>query len=259
MKKILFIPDTQVQPNHDTSHLQALGNYVVEHQPDIIVHAGDHWDMASLSSYDKGKLAAEGARYQDDIDAGIEALERFDGPINVYNNQRSGWKKRKYLPEKHFLCGNHEERIERHVQTYPYLKGKLSYGDFKLRSSSWKFHPFLFPVHIHGIYFSHYWTNPDSVTGMPFGCSTDTQLTKLGFSFVQGHRQGLYTASPRFLPNGKVIRGLIAGSFYQADFHYRGNQGVNHWRGAIQLNEVDGTGWFSPIELSIEYLLKRWY
>jgi hypothetical protein len=256
--KILCIPDTQVRPGDPINHLEALGNYIVKHQPNVIVHLGDHWDMTSLSIYDRHKAAAEGTRYQDDIDAGIEAINTLLAPIRGYNTAKIFGKKKQYQPEKHFLLGNHEERIMRHVQANPYLIGKLSYEDLYLRSSNWIVHDYLKPVCIGGIFFSHYWTNPDSQLGNPFGCSIDTQLTKLGFSFVQGHRQGLYTASPRFLPNNRVIRGLTAGSFYQVDFDYRGNQGTNHWRGAIQLNEVDGTGWFSPIELSLEYLLEKW-
>ena len=259
MSKIIVIPDTQVKPYVNTDHLEALGNYCVKHKPDTIIHLGDHWDMHSLSSYDHGRLAGEGTRYQDDINFGIEALQRFLKPIEKEQQRLRINKKKVWNPRKIFLIGNHENRILRHVQSYPILEGKLSYQDFQLAQLGFEQYDFLVPVYVDGIYFSHYWVNPDSAKKMPFASSIDSQLTKLGFSFVQGHKQGLYTASPRYLPNGRVIRGLIVGSFYSHEELYMGPQGNPHWRGAVQLNECDGTGWFSPIELSIDYLLRKCY
>ena len=57
--KHLIIPDTQVKPNTPTEHLKWAGQYAAEKKPDVIVHIGDHWDMESLSSYDKGKKSFE--------------------------------------------------------------------------------------------------------------------------------------------------------------------------------------------------------
>ena len=53
-------------------------------EPDVIVHIGDHWDMPSLSSYDKkGSRQMEGKRYVKDIDVGNEAMDRFMAPIHA--------------------------------------------------------------------------------------------------------------------------------------------------------------------------------
>ena len=49
----IFIPDTQVKTGTPTEHLIAAGNYIASKRPDVIIHAGDHWDMPSLSSYEK--------------------------------------------------------------------------------------------------------------------------------------------------------------------------------------------------------------
>lgn len=46
--KIAVIPDTQVKPDIDLSWLEHIGNYLVEKQPDAIVHLGDFADMPSL-------------------------------------------------------------------------------------------------------------------------------------------------------------------------------------------------------------------
>ena len=80
--RILVIPDTQVKPGVNTDHLEWAGRYAVKMKPDVIVHIGDHWDMPSLSSYDKkGSRQMEGKRYVQDIAAGNEAMDRFMAPI----------------------------------------------------------------------------------------------------------------------------------------------------------------------------------
>ena len=257
MKKILIVPDTQVKEGVPIDHIAALGQYCVRHTPEIIVHLGDHWDMPSLSSYDKGKLSIHGKSYMQDIRAGCEGMAAFDNVIDIYNAQRRINKQKLYRPRKVFLIGNHEERILRHVNNNPELKGLVGYWDFNLHATRWEVHPFLSIVNIEGIRFSHYFINPDTVIPKPFSGSADLQLTKLGFSFIQGHRQGLQLTSPRFGLDNTISRGIILGSFYQHDETYMGPQGNEHYRGALMLTEVDGTGWFSPIELSIDYLLHR--
>ena len=89
MSKVhLFIPDTQVRPEVCINHLNALGNYIVHIKPDVIVMAGDFADMHSLSSYDTGRKAGEGARYEDDIEAAQRAMSALMEPIKQYNEVR---------------------------------------------------------------------------------------------------------------------------------------------------------------------------
>ena len=83
------------------NHLRAIGNYTVAKKPDVIIFMGDHWDMPSLSHYDVGTLKAEGGRYQDDIKAGIKAMELFLDPIKNTITKR---KKNRYEPGLVFLC-----------------------------------------------------------------------------------------------------------------------------------------------------------
>jgi hypothetical protein len=259
MSEIVVIPDTQVKPGVNTDHLEALGNYIVYKQPETIVHLGDHWDMFSLNLYDRGTKAAEGANYQEDIDAGCLGMERLLRPIWNYNKRMSANKKRQYIPDMYFLFGNHEERIRKHANAHPYLHGKLSLEDLPVESYGWHSVPFLEVITINNIRFSHYFVNPDSAKRWPFSSGVDHQLKVLGFSFVQGHRQGLFTASPRYHLDGTVSRGIIAGSFYSHDEEYQGPQGNQHWRGALILRDVRGDGYFSPHELELNWLLEAYY
>ena len=253
---ILVIPDTQVKEGVNTDHIEALGHYAVKHQPEVIVHLGDHFDMYSLNVYDKGKMMHKDANYHHDINAGVQALKRFNKPIDTFNQYLKKYKKKTYRPRKVFLLGNHEYRIWRHVQSNPILRGTLSYDNLQLKEHGWEYHKFLHIVDIEGIKFSHYFVNPDSAKKYPFSSGIDLQLQKLGFSFVQGHKQGLHTASPRYSVDGSVTRGIIAGSCYSHEEEYMGPQGNHHWRGALMLKHIDGLGYFTPIEIPLGTLLK---
>lgn len=245
MPKIFIIPDTQCKPGVKLNHLTAAGNYIADKKPDVVIHLGDHWDMQSLSSYDKGTILAENTRYEKDIIAGLDGMKLLYEAMH---------KPKGYYPKKYFLIGNHEQRIERHVAVNPALEGKLSYADFELEHFGWKTLDYLKVLKIGGVHFSHYFYNPN--TGKPYSGRCSQRLNNLGFSFVQGHQQGLDVAM-KHLSNGKTLRGLVAGSFYQHDEKYKGPQGNNHWRGCLMLHEVkDGN--YGLMELSMSYLLKEW-
>jgi hypothetical protein len=240
-RKHIIIPDTQCKPGVSLDHLYWAGRYVAEKEPDRVIHIGDHWDMPSLSSYDKGKRDAEGRRYKDDIAAGNEGMELFwDGADET-------------KADYHFLLGNHEQRIDRATQVNPELFGSLDYKDFG--TEGWKVHDFLKPVTLDGIVYCHYFYNPK--TGKPWGGTALNILRHVGRSFVQGHRQGLDVSPILELPTGERRRGIIAGSYYQHTEKYLGPQGNAHWRGLIVLHEVrDGN--FDMMEVSLDYLRRRY-
>ena len=114
-----MIPDTQVKPDQDLSYLRAIGNYIVEKQPDAVVHLGDFAGHAVLSSYDKGRKSFEGRRYKHDIEAAKEGMRILLDPLYTYNDTHTRNKKRKYRPYMLMLLGNHEHRITRAVKTTP--------------------------------------------------------------------------------------------------------------------------------------------
>lgn len=206
--------------------------------------------MPSLSSYDKNTRKIEGARYSLDISAGIDAMMAFNRPFAEYNKRR----KKKYNPRKVFLIGNHEERIMRHVNANPVLYGTLSYSNLRLNILGWEVHDFLEVVEIDGVAYSHYFYNPN--TSKAWTGTAQTMLNNIGFTFTMGHQQGRKEAE-KSLANGKTLRALIAGSYYQHEESYKGPQANNHWRGCIMKHEVrDGN--YDVMELSLDYLLKKW-
>jgi hypothetical protein len=185
-KRIVVVPDTQIQPETDTNFLEAIGNYIVEKSPDVIIHMGDHWDMPSLSSYDVGKKQFEGRRYIKDIEAGNTAMDVLTNPIKQEMNRLRNNKKKVWQPEMYFLTGNHEQRIQRAVNADAKLEGVIGYKDLNL--SDWKVYDFLEVLVVEDIAFSHYFVT--GVAGRP-ASSAAAQLNKKHMSCVAGHKQGL--------------------------------------------------------------------
>lgn len=253
----LYIPDTQIRPGVPIHHLEALGNYIVAKQPKKIIMAGDWADMHSLSSYDVGKKAHEGARVVKDIKASREAMETLLKPIWDYNQRQRCNKKAQYKPEMHLTLGNHENRIDRHVESNPVLEGSLSVDDLGYEDYGWKVYPFLHIVNIDDVNYSHYFINPHSLRKTVVGGTIDTKLKNLGFTFTMGHQQTLQFGV-HFSPDGSVRQGLVAGSFYMHDEPYMGSQGnISHWRGCILKQEVRN-GRYDPQFLSLDYFLREW-
>lgn len=205
-----------------------------------------------MSSHDKpGSIFTEGRRYKDDVAVGNDAFKRLVTPYRALQARQIANKHKVYRPSEDFFFGNHEYRIERALQADPKLEGQLSLDH--LNTQGYSRHPFLEIVEIDGIAYSHYFANTHS--GRPIGGSIDNRLNKIGKSFVQGHEQGLLYGIRQF--PGKLTRhGLVAGSFYQHDEHYRGLQGTGEWRGLIILNEVKD-GAYDFMSLSMDYLRRK--
>lgn len=229
---LLLIPDTQVRPEVDITHLGNLGEYLAEMQPDCIVHIGDHWDMPSLSSYDKGTAKIEGRRVRSDIEAGNKGMQLLLEPMRRLQASQARNRKKVYRPEMHFFMGNHEARIKRYENTHPEVQGALGYDT--LDTTDWEVHGFLDVYQLGGVNFAHYFYNPN--TGRPYSGTAEHRLNKVKQSFVQGHEQGFKYHMEAV--GDRRIHGLVAGSFYTHDEEYKGPQGNSHWRGACNLWDV---------------------
>jgi hypothetical protein len=252
VKRILVIPDTQARPGVPLDHIDWAAKAIVEYRPDIVVHMGDHWDMPSLSAWESpGSLATEGARYEADIDVGNEAFERLCLPMEKEQKRLALGRRKRWNVEKHFLFGNHEDRIDRALRKEPKYLGMI--GRHHCQTRDWKRHEFLEIVRIEGILFSHYFANVNS--GRPIGGSVDSRLNKIGDSYVAGHEQGFLYGCRQF-PSGKTRHGLTIGSYYLHDEDYKGRQGNGHWRGLAVLNEARD-GQYDLMSLSLDYLRRK--
>lgn len=254
MSTHLVIGDTQVKPDVPTDHLSWIGQYIVEIQPDVVVHVGDHADMYSLNSYEKGKVTMEGQRVSADIQAANDAFDLLNQPLHDYNTYRKVMKKKQYSPRKVITKGNHEYRITRYVENNPSMVGFLSEDSLNYADHGWEAYDFLTIVEIDGVNYSHFFANP--MSGRPWGGMMETRLKSIGFSFTQGHQQGKKTGE-RFLGNGVQQRGLVLGSTYLHDEGYMGVQGNHYWRGIVVKHEVH-EGNYDLMEVSLNYLCRKY-
>jgi hypothetical protein len=252
--KIAVIPDVQAKPGNDFRFLTAIGNYIVDKKPDVVVCLGDFADMPSLSSYDVGKKAFEGRRYKTDVETVHTAMETLLAPLERFNERARVQHRERYNPRRVLTLGNHENRIERAVENDAKLEGVLSTEDLKYREYGWEVYPFLDVIVINNIAFSHYFTT--GVMGRPC-TSAQMMLTKKHMSCIAGHQQGLQFATS-YRADGHRITSIIAGSCYEHNEDYMGPQGNHHFRGIVMLNDVTSDGEFDLMPVSLAYLNKKY-
>lgn len=249
MTTILVIPDAQVKPGVPLDHLDWLGRYIADKQPDVIVNIGDFADMPSLSSFDVGKKSFEGRKYTADINSVWEGMIKLMEPMNALQEQQKRNKKKVYNPRLVLTIGNHENRIDRAINNDRKLEDLMSLDDLPYESFGWEVYPFLEIVMIEGIAFSHYFVT--GTAGRP-STTANAQLNKQHSSCVAGHQQGLQIATGK-RSDGSLLTSIIAGSFYLHDEDYMGVQGNKHWRGALMLHNCQD-GQFDLNLLPMSYL-----
>lgn len=254
LPKHLVLPDMQVRPDDcPTTHLEWIGQFIVdEYEGDdlTIIELGDFWDMASLSSYDRGKRRMEGRRVIRDILAGNRGMD-----LLMYSlASRPAARRKKWSPRLVALLGNHEDRITRAIEDSAQLEGLLSLDLLNLKEWGWEVHDFRAVVELSGVAYSHFFYHPN--TGRPYsGQNIDTRLKTIGHSFTMGHQQGLGYGVRTVL--GKMQHGLVCGSGYLHDEDYKGPQGNAHWRGVVCCHQVED-GSYDAQFISLDYLCRRY-
>jgi len=240
-KKHCVIPDVQAKPGVPLDHLTWAGNYIAEKRPDVIICIGDFADFPSLSSYDKGKRAAENKRYKHDLEAVHKAMELLMTPIVSEPG---------YSPRLVMTLGNHEHRVVRYCDDNPELDGTLSLKSLGYESWGWEIYPFLEVVKVDGVEYSHFFTT--GVMGRAAN-SAAAMLRERQCSCTMGHSQYYDMA----IHKKTQQRALMAGTFYQHDEDYLGPQGNDYRRHIVMKHEVQ-EGRYDLMEVSLEYLRKRY-
>lgn len=242
----LIIPDSHADPQHNLNRYEWLGKMIADLKPDVIVNIGDHWDMPSLSIYDRGKRGFEGRRYKKDIKAGIEA----NAIMTHY--AKGAWKN----AQKVFCIGNHEERIARVGANDAALDGVVGYDDLELDSFYDVVGAFLEPVIVDGVHYAHYFTS--GVMGRPIGGEHPayTLVSKKHASVTQGHNH-LLDYCIRHNPDGRKIMGMTVGCYFDYHADYAGPANDMYWRGIVVKNNVN-RGEYNPYFMEISEV-KRIY
>lgn len=252
MKTHLIIPDAHAHPDHHNNRFEWLGHMVVDVKPDVVIMIGDWVDMPSLCSYDKGTKGFEGRRYKHDIEAGIDAQERFFAPIKEAKKKR---------PLFYMFEGNHENRITRAINSdAAHLDGIISMDDLKYKRYGWTVIPYNGSTPgvkvIDGIAYAHYFTS--GVMGRPIGgMHPGYQLiTKQYQSCTQGHT---HTTDYCVRTNaaGRNIHGLVVGCYQDYNAEWAGEANELWWRGVLVKRSVEH-GQYDPQWVSIKEIERRY-
>lgn len=244
-RRHFIIPDRQAKHGVPLDHNRWLGYAIRDYQPDRVIDLGDDADLSSLSSYSSNR-EREGQRLHLDIEAANKADDLLFEAMGDF---------RPASLDK--LMGNHNQRLQRYIDEHPLLDGVLGFHLFNHKQHGWKWHPYFHGVpeviDLDGIAYAHYFTNVNS--GKAIGGNANYKLGAIGQPFVQGHVQG-YDIGTKQFATGRIIRGVVAGSFYLHDEDYKGHAN-SHQRVAVVLNEVEN-GQFMEMPLSMDYLARKY-
>lgn len=213
MSKVhIVIPDSHAHPDFHNRRYEWLGQLIADVKPDVVVDIGDFFDMPSLCSYDKGTKSFEGRSYKRDIEAGLDAQERLLAPVK---------RQKKKLPRFVRCLGNHENRILKAVNRDPVLEGTVGLGDLQSKEYGWEEHPFLSPVNVDGINYSHYFVS--GVLARPVPNARQLLLKQMA-SCTMGHDHRFDFVRQSNV-NGRTLNALVCGVFqdYEADYAGPGN------------------------------------
>lgn len=252
MSKVhLVIPDQHATPEANNERADWIGKLILDLRPDVVVQMGDAADMASLSSYDKGRRVFAGRNYRADIESHLDFQERMWAPIK---------RAKRKLPHKVALIGNHEQRIDRALDLSPELAGTIGYRDLDLeRYYNEVVHydgdtPGV--IELDGVSYAHYFITGVKGLAVSGEHPAYTMLSKNFQSCTQGHTH-IFDYCTRTRADGKRIQGLVCGVYQDYTNAWAGERGKLWWRGVIIKRAVeDGT--YDLEQLSLNEL-KRIY
>jgi len=261
--RVLVIPDVHAHPDYDHERLKWLGRLIVQSKIDgdpydEVIQLGDWADMPSLSSYDKGKRSFEGRRYWRDVKSAIDAQKAFFGPLEKYNKKRRKFKEKQWRPKLVMTLGNHEDRISRVTQDFPELYETIGIRDLQLEQFGWEVYPYQIPYTTHGIAFCHCFAT--GISGRPISGVNHARMlcNKLHASAVVGHSH-LVDWAEQARVDGTKFFGLVAGCYSHPNQIEGWNLATEHlwWRGVVELNDLDGEGYYDEMRHITMRKLKR--
>jgi len=253
-KTHLIIPDQHAHPKYNNKRAEWLSELINDVRPDVVVNIGDAADMPSLCSYDKGTKSFIGRSYEQDINAHLDFQEKLFSSLR---------KKKKKLPRRIFIEGNHDHRIKRAIEVQPELEGErfgVSFRDLDLARhyNDVVEYDGATPgiINVDGVSYSHFLVSGVLGRAISGEHPAYTLLSKNFTSCTVGH---LHTADLCFRTdtNGNRRIGLVCGVFQDWDAHFAGQANRIWWRGVVVKRGVD-KGNYDPEFISIDQLRKEY-
>lgn len=253
-KTHLVLPDPHAHPDYNNDRAIWAGKLIKDLKPDVVINLGDTADVASLSTYDKGKGSFHGRNYEADINSHLDFQEKLWHPIK---------KSKKKLPRRVVLEGNHEHRIKKVIDMSPELAGDKFGVSFKnLELDTWYQDVVEYEggtpgiIEIDGVAYAHFFIS--GVMGKAIGGvhHASSLLAKNHMSSTCGHSH-LVDYSVTTTSTGKQMMGLVAGVYQDYDSPWAGNVNKLWWPGLVIKREVED-GVYCPEFVSMEKLRKEY-
>lgn len=118
IQKTVLLPDIHY-PNYDQKVMDAVDEFIIDYDPDEIVYMGDQVSLDCISGWNKHKpLLKEGKRL-------LKEYEGFNENVLITHENIT-------RPDirRTFMFGNHEQRIQWHIQSNPELEGFIEIEKF---------------------------------------------------------------------------------------------------------------------------------
>lgn len=250
----LVIADQHAHPDFNNDRADWLGQLIKDLKPDVVVNIGDAADLASLSSFDKGKASFVTRNYENDIIAHLNFQERMWQPMKDAKKKK---------PHRIILEGNHEHRVKRAIDLSPELAGDrfgISFNDFDFNSYYNEVVEYEGGtpgiIKVDDISYAHFFVS--GLMGRPIGGMhhAASLIAKNLTSSVCGHS---HTAdwAVRTKPDGSKIMGLVCGVYQDYRAEWAGHVNDLWWKGVVILRNVED-GYFDPEFVGIDRLRREY-
>jgi hypothetical protein len=228
MRKYIIIADAHLGSGVEEDSAYLLVRKVIKTGKfDGLINIGDHLDFGYISRYVDGQPGlVEGKRLKDDF-------ELLRSEIKFH---------KKYCKEVIYLCGNHENRVEKYLLGDPRLEGIFSVKDIceeegaiyvPVEKQPYRFLPDLYVTH--GLSFNKYFA---------------AQIAeRAGTNIIQGHAHRTQMFSYQY-PTGERATGYGLGTLGPINPSYSAGQRLTGHTQSFGVLYVDGNTW----QLDIIYI-----
>jgi hypothetical protein len=208
----------------------------MKERPEVVVVMGDFLTLQCLSAWDKDKRKnMEGSRFELEIEAGNEALDRLTGKVEAAANRSRKAKKKPYQPQWVYLQGNHETRLDRFFEKDPTFDGYITIPKaLRLEERGFEFVE----------YGDYWWYNEIGFTHIPFGKGREISgldITRKAQqvvvkSTVFAHTHEFHVSNLHRMGQESLQQVLNVGCFFEEHEAYVKGKMTNYWKGLMVLN-----------------------
>jgi hypothetical protein len=199
---------------------KALGNFLYDLKPDMVLDLGDGADMRSLNSYDERYPKALASQsYEKDIESYNLSQELLRHPFRHHRKKRPFWVG---------FEGNHENRIKKYLAVNPRNEGEkygVSFSHLQTDHYFDEYHEYENSGPAIALYdkvaYAHYFTSGNSSTATSGIHHAYSMVNNLGCSATCGHshKRDMYFKDGG-LPHGNI--GLVVGCYKGGEEHWAG-------------------------------------